>query len=361
MHCKLNILKPNSLAGMLLFVILLVQGACFTSGSVTYSIESDHPDKTLTSYGVGTPITVTTLNGATRLEINWPILLINVVVSYLLAAVLACTFASATRFRRPANVFAISAFIMIVISFLVAIGLSKSYWGYYFARPSVLPEISNVASVSAVIPIATVAEDDGTRKIVVKKEYSISERIAYGRKDQYYCLSQRLLLALDDVGLLPPSHAVELRDLPILFPLIQKTGIFADPEEGYNESDFLSGIVVDTLDQSGDRLVFVGVNGRQLSNDHYPYYEMVFTGKIGSQTLFYKRGQRFFYDVAGIEGAEWYLIWPFLAVVGVVVGFVVLTISMLTWRLFRKPKEAQPSPPAYPGGRANAPSGSAQA
>jgi hypothetical protein len=343
MNCMRNILKPNALAGMLLLLILLVQGACFTSGSVTYSVERDHPDKTVTSYGAGSPITGTHFDGATSLEIKWPILLINLGVSYWLAAALAGAFARATRFRRPANAFAMFAFIMIVISFLAATGMSKYYWGYFFARPSVLAEISHVASVSAVIPITTEAEDDGSRRIVVQKEYSISDHIAYARKDPYYGLSQRLLLALDDVGLLPPSHAIELTDLPILFPLIQKTGILADPEEGYDESDFLSGIVVDTLDESGDRLVFVGVNGRQLSNDHYAYYEMVFTGKIGSQTLSHKRGQRFFYDVAGIEGAEWHLIWPLLAVAGVVTGFVVLTVFMPTWRLVRKRQEAQPS------------------
>jgi len=361
MNRILKILKPNALAVTLLLVVLSVQGACFTSWSMAYSLGRDKSDKTQSSYGVGNPIIVTTVNGATSREIYWPILLINLAVSYLLAVVLAGAFARATRFRRPATVFAMVAIIMVVVSFLVAIGISKSYWGYFFARPSVLPEVSSVASVSAVIPITTEAEDDGTRRIVVQNEYSIVDRIAYGRKDHYYCLSQRLLLALDDAGLRPSSHTGELTDLPILFPLIKGTGILADHEEGYNDSDLLSGVVVDTLDQSGDRLVFIGVSGRQLSNDHYVYYEMVFTGNTGSPDLSYKRGQRFFYDVAGIEGAEWYLVWPFLAVAGAGIGFVVLAAFTLALRPIRKTKEAQPSPPAYPGGRTDAPSGSAEA
>lgn len=337
----LRILKPSALAGILLLVILLVQGACFTSASMTYSTGSDKPDKTLSSYGVGTPITVTTVNGVTRCDINGPILLANLAFSYLLAAVLARAFARATRFRRPATAYAMVAVIMVMVSFLVSIGLSRSYWGYFFARPSVLPEVSNVASVSAVIPITTVADDDGTRRIVVQNNYSITDRVVYGREDTYYCLSQRLLLALDDAGLLPPAHSVELTDLPILFPLIQATGILAEHEEGYNDSDLLSGVVVDTLNPSGNRLVFIGVSGRQLSNDHYPYYEMVFTGSAGSPALSYVRGQRFFYDVAGIEGGEWYLVWPLFALVGVVIAFVAVTVVILIWRLVGRTQKAQ--------------------
>jgi hypothetical protein len=350
MNSILRILKPSALAGILLLVILLVQGACFTSGSMTYSMGNDKPDKTQSSYGVGAPITVTNVNGVTSCDINGPILLANLAFSYLLAAVLARAFARATRFRRPATAYAMVAIIMVLISFLVSIGFSRSYWGYFFARPSVLPEVSNVASVSAVIPITTVADDDGTRRIVVQNDYSITDRVAYGRKDQYYCLSQRVLLALDDAGLLPPTHSVELTDLPILFPLIQATGILAEHEEG------LSGVVVDTLNQSGNRLVFIGVSGRQFSNDHYPYYEMVFTGSAGSPSLSYVHGQRFFYDVAGIEGGEWYLVWPFLALVGVVIAFVAVTVAILIWRLVGRTQKAQQSAAPLPSASQAGPS-----
>jgi hypothetical protein len=126
-----------------------------------------------------------------------------------------------------------------------------------------------------------------------------------------------------------------------LFPLLQQTSILAEPEEGYNDSDLLQGVVIDALSKSGQRLVFVGLNGRQLSNDHFPYYEIVFTGDTGSSALSYMRGQRFFYDVAGIEGAEWFLVWPFLALAGVVIGFVIVTVFMLIWRLIKRTRKAR--------------------
>ena len=341
MNAILKILKPGALAAILLLVLLLVQGACFTSGSMTYSFGSDTPDKTSSSYGIGGPIRVTTVNGATGRDINWPILLVNFALSYLLAVVLARVLARGTRFRRPAMTYGAVALAMVMVGFVASIGISRAYWGYYFARPPVPNEVQQVDSISAVIPVTTEALDDGPRRMIVQDEYSIADRLAYGGKDQYYCLDERLLLAFDEMGLLPDAHATELPPLPDLFSLVQQSGILAEPEEGYNGSDLLSGVVIDALSRSGQRLVFVGLTGRQLSNDHYPYYEMAFTGSAESSGLSYIGGQRFFYDVAGIEGAEWHLIWPFLALIGVIAAFVVVTVFMLIWRLIGRTKEAQ--------------------
>ncbi len=114
--------------------------------------------------------------------------------------------------------------------------------------------------------------------------------------------------------------------------MIRATGILATPEKGYNDSDLLHGIVVDAVDKSGRRLVFLGLQGMQLSNDHFPYYEMVFSIRPGMPELSYVRGQRFFYDWAGIEGLEWFGIWLLLSVPGIAAGFVAVTIGMLIWR-----------------------------
>jgi hypothetical protein len=234
-----------------------------------------------------------------------------------------------------------AALVMVIVSFIVSVSMSRSYWGYLFARPPVLHEIQQVESISAVIPVTTETLDDGGRRLIVQDDYSIADRLMYGKNDQYYCLDERLLLAFSEMRLLPDAHTTELPSPPLMFSLVQQTGILAEPDDGYNDSDLLQGVVIDTLSRSGQRLVFVGLTGRQLSNDHYPYYEMAFIGDTGSSTLSYIRGQRFFYDVAGIEGAEWYLIWPFLAIIGVIAGFVVLTLFMLIWGLVRRAQRVQ--------------------
>jgi len=356
-----KMLKPTALLGILFVLILLVQGAFFSSASMTYSMGGDVPDKAESSYGIGSPITATTVNGTTNSDIKWLALVGNLAACYLLAATLSKGFAGATRFRRPAIAYGIVALVMILVSFCVSIGISRSYWGYFFTRPPVLSEVNDVASVVAVFPVKTESGDEGTRRIVAQADYSLADRLAYGRKDRYYCLDERLLLALDKRSLLPSNHVTYAQNLPALYDMIQRTGILAEPTEGYNHSDSLRGVVIDAVDTSGKRLVLLGLTGMQLSNDHYPYYEMAFSGTIGSPDPCYVRGQRFFYDVAGIEGAEWYQIWPFFALTGIVIGFFVVTVVMLIRRAIRRTREAQPdigqvSPEAAPSASPDEPS-----
>ena len=83
--------------------------------------------------------------------------------------------------------------------------------------------------------------------------------------------------------------------------------------------------MVDAADRLGRRLLFLGLTGGEESNDHHPYYELLFRGQAGASDLSFARGQRFFYDVAGMEGFEWYLGWPLLTIPSIIAGFVVFT------------------------------------
>jgi hypothetical protein len=131
---------------------------------------------------------------------------------------------------------------------------------------------------------------------------------------------------------LPPEFSYSLAELPSLFPLISDTGMLVPGDEGYSNADKLRGVVIDARDGEGGRLVFLGVMGWRVSNDHYPYYEMLFKAPKDSGELTFIWGQRFFYDVAGIEGMEWYRIWLPLALGGILVGFTFFTVALLAWR-----------------------------
>jgi hypothetical protein len=220
---------------------------------------------------------------------------------------------------------------MIGVAFLVSTGGSKIYWGYFFARPALLREVNEIAQVNAVIPIKTESDVAGKHPIVVNDDFSLTEAIANGKRDPYYCLDERILIELERRKLLPAAHAATFVGLPELCSLVNGSGVLAKSEKGYHSTNFLRGIVVEALDRSGSRLVFLCLEGGQVSNDHYPYYETVFKRRDGSPELSFVRGQRFFYDVAGMEGAEWYSIWPFLSVFGVIAGFVLFTIARGIW------------------------------
>ena len=308
---------------------------------MTFSLPGDHSDKPQTSYEIARIVTITSIDGLTTCHINWFALAGHLVCSYIIAALMAWAFICMTEIRRPALVFGTVSLVVIMVSFCLAIGISKCYWGYYLARPKVFTEINNIESVASVIPVRTETDSDGMRRLVADEDYSISNCLARAKEDPYYCLSERLLLALDERGLLPPIHQTDLSGLPALFPLIENTGILAPPAEGYHDSDLLRGIVIDAVDRFGKRSVFLGLFGFQLSNDHYPYYEMLFSGDIGSKELSYVRGQRFFFDSAGMEGFEWYLIWLYLAFPGIVIGFVAVIVITPVFRIIRKRFETE--------------------
>jgi hypothetical protein len=347
MNTILKKLKPTPLLGILLLLILLLQGTTFVWQSGTYSMDGNAPNSHRLSFGIGGPLSITTIDGSTTYDINWLTFICNLACCYILAAILSRVFTNAAPFRRPALVCAVVTLVMIAASFCAAVGISKAYWGYYFARPAVVREVEEVTSVTAVIPVETESDGGGTRKVTPRQNFSVAECLAHGRNDPYYCLVERLLLALDEKKLLPSGHTVDMADLPALFPLIQKTGILARSGKGYEDSDVLGGVVIDAVDKSGRRIVFLGLTGRQVSNDHYPYYEMVFSGSIGSPDLSYVRGQHFFYDLAGIEGVEWYGIWLFFALPAVFIGILAVTAVMPIWRVIkRKGKARWPSPTA---------------
>jgi hypothetical protein len=234
---------------------------------------------------------------------------------------------------------------MIGVAFCISIHFSRTYWGYCFARPALLPEIGDIAQVTAVIPVQTKSDDSGKRTIVPRKDFSLAKCIAYAKKDPYYCLDERILIELERKGLLPDTHTTTLKGLPELHALIRRTGIMAEPEDGYDISDVLSGVVVNAFDKSGSRLVVLVVTGGQVSNDHYPYYEMVFSGQKGSTELSFMRGQRFFYDIACIEGVEWYVVWPGYSLLAIVTGFALFTIAVGMWNAVQKWRKARPPSP----------------
>jgi len=179
-------------------------------------------------------------------------------------------------------------------------------------------------------------KDPGPAIFAPVPDGSMKETLERCREDQYYCLDGRILVALDGAGRLseatgPPPTSL----IGELYSRIDKTGLLLDGEPGYPHGRQLYGVVVEGDDAGGQRRVFVGVQGGQLSNDHYPYYEFLFAWPADGRTPSLLFANRFFYDIAGIEGLEW----PYLFVVFAVTGILVtvpLALSMcLVWRWCR--------------------------
>ena len=334
-----NLLNPSALHILFFVLILMLQAAFSSSGMTTYSLENGGATVSVRSFGVGFPFAVTNDGSAWSIKIKWGILIINLAACYVLSLLLSGLVRKITRLQRPARIYLFTALSICLVAFVVSIILSRLYWGYYFFRPPLLPETATIAKVKAVFPVATEEGPSGEKYFIIRKKISLQESISFAERDPYDGIDERILVSLDRKGLLPPDYSEVGQDLSGLYSIIQTSGLMEAPDEGYNFSDMLRGIVVDAQDGIGQRLVFVGVTGGQLSNDHYPYYECILKETANNRRLSFIRGRRFFYDVAGIEGCGWYIIWPYLFLAGVMIVLPILTIVIGMGRVMKKCKK----------------------
>jgi hypothetical protein len=167
-----------------------------------------------------------------------------------------------------------------------------------------------VHSVSAV---RTEPEASGAAAFVPVPDFSVDEAVQHGREYPYDAPRFRGLVALADRRLLPAAPpAAPPATLASAYASLGATGLLVPGEPGYPGAKRLFGVLIELEDETGSHLTFVGVSSAPVSNDHHAYYELLLEGlppRVLSAT-------RSFYDIAGIEGAEWWVMWIVFAVLG---------------------------------------------
>lgn len=331
MNAAARFLRPTALGLLLLVLGLLAQAGVLSVNSITCSYEHGGMEESTWTVGPGGMVSVVAGQDGAKVTVRWGRLALDLLLTYAVAMYLARVLARVTGLRRPALAYGLVTAVSVGLAFLVSIALSRAYWGYFMNRPPVPRAMGDIVRVASVTPVLTVVPEGGAPALAIREDFSFTNALAGGRSDPYYCLHERLLIDLDRRGLLPAVHSVALPpDLPDLVPLIRATGLLAAPAAGYEaEAARLGGVVIDAADGTGRRLVVLGLGSGQVENDHHPYYEMVFTGAAGSPDLAFAGGHRFFYDVAGIEGAEWFVAWPLLSLPAVGLGFLLFTAALV--------------------------------
>ena len=319
MKSILKNIKPTGLIIMLFILILMFQ---------IFLVSGMYDNRELKTYlGFGS-ITITEQDFEKSVHINWFILILNLLICYLLAVILYKVITKVTHSQRPFLKYLLLVGIIISITFIFSIIASKIFWNYYFKRPSILSEVKKIVKVNSVIPIITKPDDSGLKRFFFNPDYKIEERISWGEKDSYYCLTARILIYLRDKNLLPDNPEPEIGNLSNLFFLISKSDFLVKPDEIYDDSDLLMGIIIDAIDKNNERLIIVGATSQQISNDHYAYYECVFREQGTEHKITFIRGQYFFYDSAGIEGLEWYVIWLVTSFWCIFISFPIFTLIL---------------------------------
>jgi hypothetical protein len=320
---------------LILSVLIVIQLMFSTSMTTWTPDDYSHATHTV-QYGFGPSIEIV-YNDAIQeaVRIHWMRLSLNLFLCYGLSAISASCILRITRLQRPFMVYGSLTAGILCVAFLVAIAVSKWYWGYMFDRPPVLKELHHIKHVIRIIPVKAEPRPEGTYDFVVNTDYVMLEDVMSAQRDDYYALDERMLFVLQDRNLLPETLSHRLAPYESLYHDVEKTGLLALAQPGYTSSGELRGILLVATTTTGAEYVFLGANGQQVENDHYPYYELVFEKQSDSDTLVFLQGQRFFYDVAGVEGFEWFALWGIFSLIGICLILPIVTVIIVFQRFFR--------------------------
>jgi hypothetical protein len=192
-------------------------------------------------------------------------------------------------------------------------------WRYYLARPAVDWRIVEARQVETVTHVETKRDLSDNIAFSGVPVADVGPLIQDGPEGDYYVLEGRVLRALKNRHALPAEpRAMSAERLRGLYQALDATGVLENGESGYAYAKELSGVVVEALGSDGRPLVFAGVRGGQVSNDHYPFYEFLFERDSPGGQLKLLSSERFYFDTAGYEGLEWPFWLPYYAIASLI-------------------------------------------
>ena len=213
-----------------------------------------------------------------------------------------------------------------ILSLVIGVTFSYFYWGYLIRRPGLPSGLRAMTDIKRVIPVMMSDDARDTRNFIFNNNFTLEADLAHCENDSYYCLDGRVLSYFRNRHLLPAQYSHTLDGMPDIRNLLRQSGLFVESDPGYDSEKYMQGIVIEGRDLKGDYLVFLAARGGEVSNDHDPLYEALFKGP-DLQHMTFREGNRFFFDVAGIEGLEWYIAWLALWVAG---GVTIVPIALIT-------------------------------
>ena len=257
----------------------------------------------------------------------------------------------------------------VFVGFLASIFISKSYWGYYLNPPGLPSQVESFEKIRSITPVSSIKRNDGSRIFKIDTSNScikeiqsggenIQSNCGTGKCNTEYCDNSRILLSLDKKEKLPKkSDYISPDKLNSLYNDLEKTEVLYQGEPEYNgelvsdktsgqliskgDGKRLQGIVVEAEDKDKRSYLFIAVNGGQISNDHYPYYEFLFELPDKESTPKLIASNRLFYEIAGVEGIlEWYSIWMFFIVISFILS-IPLTFLLIRMKAHLKPQPSQ--------------------
>lgn len=234
-----------------------------------------------------------------------------------------------------------------LISTFGASVLNYHYWGYAFRRPVVFHEISKASEVLTCTQVSNMDSTGiGGFHIVFDSTDELNDLI--GRRDPYYGTTDRVFMVLQDISHLN-HHAGnfekvnkdnKLKIAPSVLTAIEKkikesNRLHSNSYSGVSSG--LYGYLLEFNTNAGNKFLNVSLKGREVANDHYPFYEFLF--KLENEGYKLKKYRRFYTDIAGIEGIEIGYFGPLLSLAISIIGILGCLIMFTIRKIMIKNKE----------------------
>jgi hypothetical protein len=176
---------------------------------------------------------------------------------------------------------------------IAALLTSRLYWGYWLRLPPADWEVASLASVERFSNFSYDGRDSGRDALMVAAR---TPWRGSGNPPVH-----NLPAALLARGLSPSSGDPVPPDLLLeAGEALDRAGVLAAGAPAYRHAKLLNGMIATGRDRAGASLVIAALFSGEVSNDHYAYYEAVFSP--GSRRLELLGVRRYWYDVAGLEG-----------------------------------------------------------
>lgn len=202
---------------------------------------------------------------------------------------------------KPASQAATWALALAVVSGSLAAAQNKLLWGYWFTRPSLASELrgaEHVFGVSALVFAGTphVSQDRTVLETARRRCRPVSNE----------CLEGRLLLALDPHA----AAAADVRDDLLQQAWSRHVSRLPLPRaaaRGYEASAHPTAGIALNFRRGGRDYVALAYRTSEIANDRYVYSEVLY--RLETDRLDDVRMERYFYEIAGIEGLDWRVLW----------------------------------------------------
>lgn len=210
-------------------------------------------------------------------------------------------------------------FLWIVAAIALGAWETYRYWGYFLIRPALVSEIEEFSTIDAWGTVDSAQSevdltDPTNPKLIIESpdNKSWTEVVSDAQENcrsssniffDYPCLSNEAVLKFNQDQLITvDTNQLSSGNLVDWHQVFVETGLVEIPQPDYRGFDSRDGLIAVGRDRQDQPLVFIGLRGGQVENDHYPYYEVILRQKADSPGNWEAIAQRTFaIESAGIE------------------------------------------------------------